>query len=171
MGFGKCSGYGSSNGGQIQKWRRFTHAKISQLVNKMCSQQVCSKMSTSCNNVVILSSCYKVAIHNLSINCWISVWLQVIGTTCNKSVEPNNLVTSCQQAAWEQAVRTHYTSILHDDKLLEQHCYRSLQLFSLPKPTQIIFSLWQLPQPIRLSVIFTAVGCLSSTYCFNFIWR
>jgi hypothetical protein len=50
----------------------------------------------------------------------------VVGTTCNKSVELNNLVASCQQAvdnlstSWEQAVLTH-----PDDKLLEQHCYMS----------------------------------------------
>jgi hypothetical protein len=47
-------------------------------------------------------------------------------TTCNKSVELNNLVASCQQAvdnlstSREQAVRTHIV-----DKLLEQHCYKS----------------------------------------------
>jgi hypothetical protein len=46
--------------------------------------------------------------------------------TCNKSVELNNLVTSCQQAvdnlstSWEQAVRTHPV-----DKLLEQNCHKS----------------------------------------------
>ena len=34
----------------------YTHVKISQLVNKMCSQQ---SLSTSCNNVVIL---YKINI-------------------------------------------------------------------------------------------------------------
>jgi hypothetical protein len=45
---------------------------------------------------------------------------------CNKSVELNNLVASCQPAvdnlstSWEQAVRTHPV-----DKLLEQHCYKS----------------------------------------------
>jgi hypothetical protein len=50
----------------------------------------------------------------------------VVGTTCNKSVELNNLVASCQQVienlstSWEQAVRTHPV-----DKLLEQHCYKS----------------------------------------------
>ena len=49
-----------------------------------------------------------------------------VGTTCNKSVELNNFVASCQQAvdnlstSWEQAVRTHPV-----DKLLEQHCYKS----------------------------------------------
>jgi hypothetical protein len=51
---------------------------------------------------------------------------EVVGTTCNKSVELNNPVTSCQQAvdnlstSWKQAVRTH-----PDDMLLEQHCYKS----------------------------------------------
>jgi hypothetical protein len=52
--------------------------------------------------------------------------VKVVGTTCNKSVELNNLVASCQQAvdnlstSWEQAVRTHPVN-----KLLEQHCYKS----------------------------------------------
>ena len=52
--------------------------------------------------------------------------VKVVGTTCNQSVELNNLVASCQQAvdnlstSWEQAVRTHPV-----DKLLEQHCYKS----------------------------------------------
>jgi hypothetical protein len=50
-----------------------------------------------------------VVTHNLLTNCW----YQVVGTTCNKSVELNNLVASCEQAvdnlstSWEQAVWTH----------------------------------------------------------------
>jgi hypothetical protein len=50
----------------------------------------------------------------------------VVGTTCKKSVELNNLAASCRQAvdnlstSWEQAVRTHPV-----DKLLDQHCYTS----------------------------------------------
>jgi hypothetical protein len=52
------------------KIARATHAKITPLVNKMCSQQACiASLSTSCNNVVILSSCYKVVTHNLLTNC------------------------------------------------------------------------------------------------------
>jgi hypothetical protein len=41
---------------------------------------------------------------------------------CNKSIELDNLLASCQQAVhnWEQAVRTHPV-----DKLLEQYCYKS----------------------------------------------
>ena len=60
-----------------------------------------------------------------------------VGTTCNKSVELNNFVASCQQAvdnlstSWEQAVRTHPV-----DKLLEQHCYLSL--------LQVCYNLWVL---------------------------
>jgi hypothetical protein len=44
----------------------------------------------------------------------------------------NNLVARCQQAvdslttSWEQAVRTH-----PDDKLLEQHCYKSALYYNL----------------------------------------
>jgi hypothetical protein len=75
-------------------------------------------LSTSCNNAVILSSCYKIVTHNLLTNCWNNLY--------NKSVELNNLVASCQQAvdnlstSWEQAVRTHLV-----DKLLERYCYKS----------------------------------------------
>ena len=52
--------------------------------------------------------------------------INFFGTTCNKSVELNNLVASYQQAvdnlstSCQQAVRTHPV-----DKLLEQHCYKS----------------------------------------------
>jgi hypothetical protein len=46
----------------------------------------------------ILSSCYKVVTHNLLTNCWSAGRSQVVGTTCNKSVELNNLAASCQQA-------------------------------------------------------------------------
>ena len=46
-------------------------------------------------------------------------FIHFIRVFCNKSVEFNNLVSSCQQASWEQAVRT-----LPGDKLLEQHCYK-----------------------------------------------
>jgi hypothetical protein len=47
------------------------HLKISQFVNKMCSQQAClvASLSTSCNNAVILSGCYKVVSNNLLTNC------------------------------------------------------------------------------------------------------
>jgi hypothetical protein len=70
-------------------------------------------LSTNCNNAVILWSCYKVVTHNLLTNCWIARRKQVVATTCNKTVEFNNLVASRQQAvdnlstSWEQAVRTH----------------------------------------------------------------
>jgi hypothetical protein len=46
--------------------RRTTHVKISQLVNKMCSQQACSKLV---NNAVISSSCYNVVTYNMLTNC------------------------------------------------------------------------------------------------------
>jgi hypothetical protein len=50
---------------------------------------------------------------------------KLLEQVCNKCVELNNLVTSCQQAvdnlstSWEQALRTHPV-----DKLLKQHCYK-----------------------------------------------
>ena len=82
----------------------------------MCSQQACSKLSTSCNNAVILSSLLQ-ACHSQLVEKLLN---------CNKSAELNNLVASCQQAvgnlstSWEQAVRTHPV-----DKLLERHWYKS----------------------------------------------
>jgi hypothetical protein len=47
----------------------YNHVKISQLVNKMCSQKPkrpVESVSTSFNNAVILSSCYKVVTDNLT---------------------------------------------------------------------------------------------------------
>ena len=55
--------------------------------------------------------------------------ITVVGTTCNKFVELNNLVASCQQAvenlstSWEQAVRTHPV-----DKLLNSIATSLLQV-------------------------------------------
>jgi hypothetical protein len=52
---------------------------------------------------------------------------KVVGTTCNQSVELNNLVASYQQAvdnlstSWEQAVGTFTVAKL----CMEQHCYKS----------------------------------------------
>jgi hypothetical protein len=43
------------------------HVKISQLVNNMICNRLVASLSTSCNNAVILSSCY-----NLLTNCWIA---------------------------------------------------------------------------------------------------
>jgi hypothetical protein len=78
---------------------------------------------------------YQVATRLSLTTCWEIVELQddikllgqlVVGTTCNKSVELNNLVVTCQQAvenlstSLEQAVRTHSVG-----KLLEQHYYKS----------------------------------------------
>jgi hypothetical protein len=57
-------------------------------------------------NAVILSSCYKVVTHNLLTNCWIAGRWQVVGITCNRSVEFENLVASCQQAVGEHILLT-----------------------------------------------------------------
>jgi hypothetical protein len=72
----------------------------------MCSQfrirntRLVASLSTSCNNAVILSSCYKVVTHNLlGVVELQDDNMQVVGTTCDKSVEVNNLVASGQQAA------------------------------------------------------------------------
>ena len=60
-----------------------THVKISQLVNKMCSQQACSKLVNKLyNNVVILSSCYKVVTRNLSTRCVHNRLVASMSTSC-----------------------------------------------------------------------------------------
>jgi hypothetical protein len=70
---------------------------------------------------------YQVASRLSLTTCWQIVELQddnklLEQNNCNKSIELNNLLASCQQAVhnWEQAVRTHPV-----DKLLEQYCYKS----------------------------------------------
>jgi hypothetical protein len=99
--------------------------------NTLKRNRLVASLSTSCNNAVILSSCYKVVTHNLSTNCWIAGRWQVVGTTCNKSVELNNLVASCQQVVtmllfYQVATRLSLTTcrqiveLQDDDKLLEQ---------------------------------------------------
>jgi hypothetical protein len=62
-----------------------------------------ASVSTSCNNAVILSSCYKLPTHNLLTNCRIA-------GRCNKSVELNNLVANCQQAGNKQCEHILLTS-------------------------------------------------------------
>jgi hypothetical protein len=108
-------------------------------------QQACSKLSISCNSVVILSSCYKVASHN---TCWQTVELQLTITSCwNNYCTVTSLlssttlhVASCQQAvenwstSWEQAAGTYPV-----DMLLEHHCYKSAA--GLLQPVQS--NLWQ----------------------------
>jgi hypothetical protein len=106
----------------------YTHVKISQLVNKMCSQQACSKLV---NKVVTMLLFHQVATRLSLTTCWQIVELQDDNKLLEQLVtslfiELNNLVASCQQAvdnlstSWEQTVRTHPV-----DKLLEQHCYKS----------------------------------------------
>jgi hypothetical protein len=51
------------------------------LSTRRVRKRLVASLTTSCNNAVILSSCYKVDTHNLLTNCW----YQVVGTTCNKS--------------------------------------------------------------------------------------
>jgi hypothetical protein len=66
--------------------------KTHNLSTRCVRNRLVASLSTSCNNVVISSSCYKLVTHNLLTNCWIAGRWQVVGTTCNKSVEFNNLV-------------------------------------------------------------------------------
>jgi hypothetical protein len=88
-----------------------TRLRISHNLSTRCVRnRLVGSLSTSCNNVVILSSCYKVVTRNLLTDCWTAGRYQVVGTTCNNDVELNNLVASCRQAvdnlltSWEQAV-------------------------------------------------------------------
>jgi hypothetical protein len=46
-----------------------THVKISQLSIRCVRNRLVASFSTSCNNPVISSSCYKVVTHNLLTNC------------------------------------------------------------------------------------------------------
>jgi hypothetical protein len=90
-----------------------TDVKISQLVNKMCSQQACSKLAcqqvvTCCYFIKLLQGCHSQLVDKL-LNC------RMITSCWNNLSNKYNLSTS-----WEQAVRTHPV-----DKLLEQHCYKS----------------------------------------------
>jgi hypothetical protein len=101
-----------------------THIKISQLiVNKMCSQQACSKLA---NKVVTMRLFHQVATRLLLTTCWQIVELQ----DDNKLLEQlwaQQLCSELSQQAidnltrsWKQAMWTHPV-----DKLLEQHCYKS----------------------------------------------
>jgi hypothetical protein len=65
-------------------------AKISQLVNNMCSQQACSKLVNKLN-AVTLSSCYKVVTYNLSTRCVRNRLVASLSTSCNNAV----ILSSC----------------------------------------------------------------------------
>ena len=49
-----------------------------------------------------------------------ALYRRVVGITCTKSVDLNNLVAKDKSTSWEQAMRTHPV-----DKLLGQHCFKS----------------------------------------------
>jgi hypothetical protein len=78
----------------------------------MCSpQQACSKLVNKlkqcCYFIKLLQGCHAQLVDKL-VNC---KTITSFGTTCNKTVELNNLVASCQQVvdnlstSWEKAVR------------------------------------------------------------------
>ena len=70
-----------------------------------------ASLSTSCNNAVASSSYYKVVTHNLLTNVDLQDDNKLLhGTTCNKSVEFNNLVASCQQAGNKKCEHMMLTS-------------------------------------------------------------
>jgi hypothetical protein len=50
-----------------------------------------ASLSTSCNNAVILSSCYKVVTHNLSTRCVRNRLVASLSTSCNNAV----ILSSC----------------------------------------------------------------------------
>jgi hypothetical protein len=47
----------------------YTHKKSLNLSTRCVRNRLVASLSTSCNNAVILSSCYKVVTHNLLTNC------------------------------------------------------------------------------------------------------
>jgi hypothetical protein len=88
----------------------------------MCSQQACiARLSTSCNNAVISSSCYKLVTHNLLTSCELQddnklldqlVTSLLSSTTlyiasCQQAVKP---LTTCQQAGNKQCEHILLTS-------------------------------------------------------------
>ena len=75
-----------------------THVKISHLVDKMMIEQACSKLLTSCNKLVNLSSCNKLVVNKLVTTCQLADLLQVVGTIWNKVVGTSHsklVVTTC----------------------------------------------------------------------------
>jgi hypothetical protein len=104
----------------VKIWRySASHVKISQLVNKMCSQQACSKpvnkLYQCCYFIKLLQGCHLQLVGKL-LNCrtMTSCWNN-LEQVCWAQQPCSKLSTS-----WEQAVRTHRV-----DKLLEQHWYKS----------------------------------------------
>jgi hypothetical protein len=101
-----------------------------------------ASLSTSCNNAVILSSCYKVVTHNLLTN--LSNCRTITRTTCNKSVELNNLVASCQQTGNKQCEHILLTSCWNSIATsLLQVCY-NLCVFTFVIETFKPALFWQL---------------------------
>ena len=100
-----------------------TRVKISQFVNKMCSQHYftsfVNKVYQCCYFIKFLQACHSQLVDKLlncsrtSTSCWNKQ--QVVNKPWTTYYKVDNLSTSS-----EQAVRTH-----PDDKLLEQHCYTS----------------------------------------------
>jgi hypothetical protein len=79
------------------------------LSRRCVRDRLVASLSTSCNNGVILSSCYKVVIHKLQDD--------------NKLLE--QLVTSLLSSTTLQHLVNKLLTKHPDDKLLEQHCYKS----------------------------------------------
>jgi hypothetical protein len=61
------------------------------LSTRCVHNRLVASLSTSCNNAVILSSCYKVVTHNLSTRCVHNRLVASLSTSCN------NAVITCQQ--------------------------------------------------------------------------
>jgi hypothetical protein len=119
-------------------------------------------------HAVILSSCYKVVTHNLLTNCWIAGRSQVVGTTCNKSVELNNLVTSCQQA-----VQNLSTSLC--EHMLLTSCWNSiatslLQVCCRFVTTCAFLRAWQADVYFAV-IIYTRKNLTSCSKCANKLGR
>jgi hypothetical protein len=83
-----------------------THIKMSQLVNKMFLQQACiESLSTSCNKLSFSQVANNVVTHNvLTIKLLNCRTITSCCTICNKPVEFNNVVASCQSTSCWQLV-------------------------------------------------------------------
>ena len=65
-----------------------------------CQQDV-FRLSTSCNNAVILSSCYKVVTHNLSTRCVRNRLVASLSTSCNNAVTTVDILLNCRTIVYK----------------------------------------------------------------------
>ena len=89
-----------------------------------CNGLVAS-LSTSCNNTVILSSCYKAVTHNLSTRCVRNRLVASLSTRCVRNRLVASLSTSCNNAV---ILSSCYKVVTHN---LSTRCVRNRLVASL----------------------------------------